>query len=400
MNVLVLVHRPLYPPVYGYSRVIVDTYSALAEEGHSVYIISIIPKKRIGRKDLNGVYYVELNEPIPVFVRLATTRILLRISRGELLCYHLSWLSRAYASQNIVESIINIVAEYMKKPDVIIAETIYPGLLAEKLSRKFLTKHIIRIHNIEAGYISSLTRLFKKRSFKIVSSLERKVLRAAYKVYALSYRDSISVRDLYDVNAAYIPPILITKRSHQSRILEKLDLEKHSYYLYVASPHKPNILFLKKVLNCCRNIWRYGYKLVVGGSISPIAERILHKKGRGEAIIAGLLSKEDLTTLIMNAYAFIAPHHGYGVPIKLVEAIQLGVPVITTTNALYTIKGLRHGENVYAVNSIDYLCKAMDILARDNSIYSNIKKGIEEIAKVLNYKRLIKMFIKELSSTL
>ncbi len=202
-----LTHRPLYPPVYGYSRVITDTYSAIVSQGHRVCVVSIVPKRRVGKENFNEINYVELNEPLDVFTKLAITRALLRISRGELLFYHLSWLTKAYASQNIIESVRNIVRKYLGDPDIIIAETIYPGFLAEKLAEKMGVKHVIRIHNIEVQYISSLTKLFKRKAIEMIGSLETNILSKAYKVYALSYKDSLTLKKLYGIDAIYTTSI-------------------------------------------------------------------------------------------------------------------------------------------------------------------------------------------------
>ena len=398
MNILVLTHRPLYPPVYGYSRVITDTYSAIVSQGHRVCAVSIVPKRRVGKENFNEINYVELNEPLDVFTKLAITRALLRISRGELLFYHLSWLTKAYASQNIIESVRNIVRKYLGDPDIIIAETIYPGFLAEKLAEKMGVKHVIRIHNIEVQYISSLTKLFKRKAIEMIGSLETNILSKAYKVYALSYKDSLTLKKLYGIDAIYIPPVLIIEEPYREEILKKFDIERNNYYLFIASPHKPNILFLKKIMECWRNLRIRGYKLVVGGSISPIAKRLLNKYYNKDIIVTGLLSKEEVISLTKNAYVYLAPHHGHGVPIKLVEALQLGVPAITTANALESIRGLKDKVNVYAINDIDKLCEAMEVMAMDKTLHDNISKSVEKISKTLDYKKLTKIFIRELSS--
>ena len=398
LKILVLTHRPLYPPIYGYSRVIIDTYSAIAEKNHQVCIISITPKKKGLSMDFNGVKYIILREPFNTFLKLGTTRVLLRLSKGELLFYHLLLLTREYASKKITHSIMKITKEYLGKPDIIVAETIYPGLLAEKLAKKIGAKYIVRIHNIEAFYISSMTRYFKKTAKNTISTLEERILNKANRVYALSYIDSITIQKLYNINAVYMPPIIIIEENEQKEILEKLGVKKNRYYLFIASPHKPNIFFLKKIIECWRNLRIQGYKLVIGGSISPIAERLLSRHNRDNIVVTGLLSREAISTLIKNAYAYIAPHHGSGVPIKLVEALQLGAPSITTANALQTIKGLKNKDNIYAINELNELCQAIKTLAKDENLYKKIKKGAKEFSKNLDYRKITDKFIKELLS--
>ncbi|WFO74806.1 glycosyltransferase family 4 protein [Desulfurococcaceae archaeon MEX13E-LK6-19] len=399
MNILVLTHRPLYPPVYGYSRVITDTYMAIADKGHRVCIVSIVPKKKVGQKNLDGLDYIELNEPLKVFLKLAITRTLLRLGKGEFLFYHLLWLAKTYASQEVVENTIKIAREHLGEPDVVVAETIYPGFLAEKVAEKLGVKHVVRIHNIEAQYISSLVKLLKKKAVKTIGLLEESVLKKACKIYALSYNDFLTVKTLYgNINAVYIPPILISRTPMQEDVLEKIGIEKNNYYFYIASPHKPNIFFLKKILECWIHIREHGYKLVIGGSISPIARKLLDKYTTKEnnIVIAGLLSREEVTAITKNAYVCIAPHHGHGVPIKLVEALQLGVPVITTVNALNTLKGLKNKYNIYAIDNVNELCEAITLLMHDKELYNKIKYGAVEFSKELDHDKLASLFINEI----
>ena len=170
--------------------------------------------------------------------------------------------------------------------------------------------------------------------------------------------------------------------------------------MFISSPHKPNIFFLKKIIECWRKININKYKLVIGGSISPIAKRLLNKYYNKDIIVTGLLSKEEVIALTKNTYVCLAPHHGHGVPIKLVEALQLGVPAITTINALQSIKGLKDKDNVYTINNIDELCKAIEILAINKTLYVNIKEGVDRFSRNLNYRKITKMFINELASVI
>lgn len=391
-----LTHRPLYPPVYGYSRVIVDTYTVLASRGCRVCIVSVTARGRRHYRLADKVDYVELSEPAQAFVKLALTRVFLRLTKGELLFKHLVWLAKEYSSEKIVESIASVSEEYLGRPDIVITETIYPGFLAEKLANKFGTKYVVRIHNIEALYISSLTRVLRRRALSRIRFLEEHVLGRAGKVYALSYKDSFIVKEFYGVQAIYIPPIIKVGRHDQERVLRKLGVKENSYYLFIASPHKPNIVFLKKIIECWRNIGSNKYKLVIGGSISPVARKLL-KNGIKGIVVAGFLSKDEVATLVKNSYVCLAPHHGHGVPIKLVEALLLGTPSITTANALETIRGLKHGYNIYAVENIGEICRAIRELMVNNSLYQDIKSGVAEFSRLLDPEELAHMFINELS---
>ncbi|MEM4620550.1 MAG: hypothetical protein QW607_10095 [Desulfurococcaceae archaeon] len=83
IKTLVILHRPIYPPLYKYSKLILDTYIALSKLGVDTYILSINPRSnRI--IEIDNVIYREISKPKFVFMKLSTTRLLLRISGNEL----------------------------------------------------------------------------------------------------------------------------------------------------------------------------------------------------------------------------------------------------------------------------------------------------------------------------
>ncbi|MET1159997.1 MAG: glycosyltransferase family 4 protein [Thermoprotei archaeon] len=399
MRILVLTHRPVYPPLSGYSKVIIDTYRSIAEENR-VMIITITPRRKTVRiTNIDGVRYVEVPEPKQVFAKLLFTRAVLRISNGELISHHLKKLAETYGDKSFSYILASLIDAILGEPNIIVSETIYPALLGKSLAEYYGIPHIIRTHNIESLYIGSLVRIFKNKTRRNIEELERRVLADADKILTISLRDNILIRKLYGIhNSIYIPPILIVKEPPNSKqIIRKYGLEEHKYFLYIASPHKPNVIFLREILRCKNALKDLGYKIVIGGSISPIAEKYI-REGESDVVgVAGILSEAEKAGLIKKSYAVLAPHHGYGISIKLVEALALGVPVITTKNSLSTLKGLVKNKNVYVINSIDEICNSMIKLVRDKELYNTILEGARDMSRALDYRQLAKQMLLSLS---
>lgn len=404
MKIAVLTHRPLYPVVTGYSRAIIDTYISVAGIGHDVLIVAITPRVRARKVHVNSLLYLELFETRNVFLKLMPMRILLRLCGDELLFYHLLLLSKAYSEDNVVANVAKYIEEYLGEPDVIVSESLYPSLLSMNLSRVFSVPLVVRMHNIESLYVKSLTHIFKKKAYELISAFEKRIVKNVNRVITLSYEDKRLLEAMYGVNAIHLPPILLLGDSVPfDRLAELYGLEENRYFAYIASPHKPNILFLKYLLTCWSNIKRYlakyGYKLVIGGSISPYALKLIQRYGLAKdntIVVTGLLSRGEVRSLLEKAYACIAPHHGHGIPIKLVEALKLGVPTITTTNALNSLTGLKNKYNVYAVEDIHKLCKAILTLVSNKQLYENIRSNAIIISEKLNAINLAKHYVEVL----
>jgi len=335
-------------------------------------------------------------------MKLSTTRLLLRISGNELFFMHLLNLLKNYSADSIVNNVDKIVTSDFGKPDIIISETIYPSALAQSLSKKYSSPLIIRTHNIESEYVSSLSRVLSSFSHKFISKVERKALATASRIITISSYDTIYVKEHYGLtNVNYIPPIVIVEKPVDSdKYLLKHGLIKNKFFIYVASPHKPNIDFLKNILKCNSILKKHGYKLVISGSISNIATKYVEKMGLENTVVTGILPSDELYGLISNSYVSLTPHHGTGVPIKLVEALALKTPVITTHNALKTINGLKHCENIYAVESISKICYAIEEVIVNKEIYSKIQSNVEKISKTLDYRILAEKYLATIKNVL
>lgn len=134
---------------------------------------------------------------------------------------------------------------------------------------------------------------------------------------------------------------------------------------------------------CLKSI---GFKLVICGSISNIANKLIEKKKLSNIVVTGIVTNEELYSLIKHSYASLAPHHGSGIPIKLLEPLTIGTPVVSTWNTLTSLDNLKHCENIYAVKNINEICSALHELIVNKELYCRILENTRRVSQVLNYR--------------
>ncbi|MEY3236831.1 MAG: hypothetical protein RI883_932 [Bacteroidota bacterium] len=96
---------------------------------------------------------------------------------------------------------------------------------------------------------------------------------------------------------------------------------------------------------------------------------------------------EDIRTTYCRGRIFIAPMMiGTGMQNKLLEAMALGIPCITTSLANNAINAI-HLETIYVANTVDEFLEAIEILTSNSEIYQRIaQQGRDFVLKNYNWK--------------
>ncbi len=96
----------------------------------------------------------------------------------------------------------------------------------------------------------------------------------------------------------------------------------------------------------------------------------------------------DIRTTYCRGRIFIAPMMiGTGMQNKLLEAMALGVPCITTSLANNAIKAI-HRESIYVANTVIEFQEAIEILTTNNELYQRIaQQGKEFVLKNYNWEK-------------
>lgn len=186
---------------------------------------------------------------------------------------------------------------------------------------EFLPKHITR-------YYKKYFPLFAKKATRIVtvSNFSKEDIIQQYKI------DSSKIDVVYNgINQRFKP---IEKKEKQK---VKAEYTKgKSFFIYVGSlnPRK-NVENTLKAFDQYKELTKNDYKFVIVGeklwsnqSIENCYNSLTHKK---DVIFTGRLFNEELGQLLASAEAllYISYFEGFGIPV--IEAMQCGIPVITST---------------------------------------------------------------------
>jgi glycosyltransferase involved in cell wall biosynthesis len=153
------------------------------------------------------------------------------------------------------------------------------------------------------------------------------------------------------------------------------------YFLFVGGVHpRKNLLNLLKAFSLFKKWQKSNMKLLVAGRMAWQYEDLLEKiktyKYRDDLILLGALDEAQLTRVTASAYALVYPSffEGFGMPI--LEAMQSGVPVITSNTSSMPEVGVDAA--LYAdPNDPDAIAQQMLLLYKDEKLRNfQIEKGL------------------------
>ena len=137
------------------------------------------------------------------------------------------------------------------------------------------------------------------------------------------------------------------------------------FFLYSGAIHpRKNLLNLLKGFSLFKKRLKSNFKLVIAGRLAWKYESFLKDletyKYRHDVILTGYLPEEELVSLTASAYALVYPSlfEGFGVPV--LEAMQSGVPVITSASS------------------------AMEEIAGDAALYADVTTPFDIGEKMMN----------------
>ena len=158
------------------------------------------------------------------------------------------------------------------------------------------------------------------------------------------------------------------------------------YFICTGGIHpRKNLLNLLKAFSLFKKWQHSNMKMVVAGRLAwqydDIVEKLKSYKYRNDVVLTGYLPDEELARLTASAYAMVYPSffEGFGLPI--VEAMQSGVPVITSNTSSMPETG--GDAALYAdPNDPDAIAKHMLSLYRDETFrHKLVEAGQEQAAK-------------------
>lgn len=139
------------------------------------------------------------------------------------------------------------------------------------------------------------------------------------------------------IRVVYNPIILASSSSDFERLSKRFSIERKNYFYTISSllPHK-NTEVLVKLMGLIKHkqLKNVPNKLVISGigklNGSSLERLICDLNLRDQIVFTGFVTEEEKRSLMENCCCFLFPSlfEGFGMP--AVEALMLGVPVITT----------------------------------------------------------------------
>ena len=235
-------------------------------------------------------------------------------------------------------------------------------------------KNVTTIHDIQAYHYPEFFSKLENIWFKL--GWQRAILCSDKIVAITDYTKNDLMNNFKHKNnivTIYNPVVLNdTEMEDFNEIKKKYNIKEKEYYYTVSSMHKhKNLITLIKMLKYIKeNKCNVPDKLVISGVGGPNKEKLIETikemKVEDNIIITNFVSNSERNALIKNSNAFLFPSifEGFGMP--PIEAMNLGVNVITTN---YTsIPEVTKGKCNYVLDAF------------------NEKEWVKEVEKVQNKK--------------
>jgi len=342
VNALIIANKMVFPALDGGSLAMHSLCQILTCQNYNIDLVAISKNNSIKT----------LKKPIISNYNKNTKQILFQKNmRFNFLLFFKSILQKkAYQAYRFYDlEIKNFIQDLIdkKKYKIIIFESIFTTIYLDELQIKTPTKKIFRAHNIEHKIWEELARnqKIKKLAFlwfaKQIKIMENTMPKNIDYIFTLSNKDANYFHKIFPQKTHNIP--VTFKIEYQ-----KVPKIKNSIFHLGAMDWAPNIegvnWFLTKVKPLLN--MKSGVKIYIAGKNMP------SKYFKYKNILIESSVKNAKTYIQDKEILFVPLFSGSGIRVKILEAMSLGIPVVSTTKGA---EGIPYTNN-------------QDILISDNAI--------------------------------
>lgn len=391
MKIVFLCNQFPFPPLSGMKNKILTFAKYLKKEGDKLYLFSLTPPDRSEFKN-------EIFEEIKIAKNISW------ISK-------IIWCFKGFFKKPIQISIYNnppTIKEFRNfiksiKPDVLFIDYIRSGDYAfninlpkiinyddpQSLKLKRMEKFLKEIENPFGEGIGFLPKFLKRI---ILLNFFKKII-LKYEIYTLkryeretskyytfiltnSVEDANYLRKNKVKNIEFFPP-LIDKEFYQFENLPKKDVitfvGKMDY-----SPNPDAVLyFLKEIFPEIEENYKYPFEFRIIGANTP---DWMFKLSNEKIKVLGEV--KDVRPYLKESKVFVAPlRFGTGIKVKIIEAMALGVPVVTTSVGVQGMK-VKNGYHLFIADKpkefAKYVIELIENETLRNKLTENAKKYVFE----------------------
>lgn len=213
--------------------------------------------------------------------------------------------------------------------DLVLLDSLFAAALIPKLKQEFKARFVIRAHNVEHEIWrtlakeekSKLKRRYLTTLYQTLKKEEAQILNAADQIWAMSEADVELMKKKDIITPIHYIPVAIEIPDVHSDL-------KHTTCFHLGSMNwQPNIEAVNYLFD---HLWRTSSALPPLQIAGSHSEYLLNTTLPNNVSIIGKVP--DVNRFMQSAGILVSPiQSGSGIRIKLLEALALGVPCITTS---------------------------------------------------------------------
>lgn len=247
------------------------------------------------------------------------------------------------------------------------------------------------------------------------SKKERKVMRIGIKntckwakrIICVSNNTKNDLKNYYDISEKKMRVIyeglnapILTEDHYDTILLQRTGLERGKYLFFVGRLEgRKNIVNILKAFEILKTHFRLPYKLVLAGKPgfgwNEIQEELENHEYKNDILVTGFITEKEKWSFFKNAAVFIFPtlYEGFGLPV--LEAQQIGVPVVTSNHSSLKEIALDSALLVDPNNPAEIAKNSFELISNIEKRKEIIEKGFEN-AKRFSWNRCAKLMSKVL----
>lgn len=347
-RILIISHKPPYPPVDG-GCFAMAKFDELMRNWNSdlIYFSLSTPKHPFHPNDLPSTYSLNKNY-FNEYVNTSKTGI----SFSRFLMGASFRVSRFY-NQEIARKLIQIIKS--NAVELVIFESIYSAVYQTVIKAQTHVKTVIRVHNIEHQIWNDYSTLensnLKKEAYRVenkrLKQFEESCMAESNGLIFISELDLSWAKNNWKIPNSICIPVQI------SSIPNNREYHQNEMKLghIGAMDWKPNVDGIKKFVQEVYPVLKTKFPNIslhlAGKSMPPefISDEDLSIHVHGQV--------SDSSKFLKSLDVLVVPiESGSGIRIKILEAMALGIPVISTTTGIAGIPAVNHQSFIRA-NTVD-----------------------------------------------
>ena len=271
--------------------------------------------------------------------------------------------------------------------------TIKPDLLIQPYGFCSETTSIPQLLVLHDLAFKHFPQFIPKHHLYYYRAFTQRFLNKAKKILTVSEFSKNDIINQYGISPEKIAVVYSAAKNcfHRIELAEQQKIKNKyadgkEYFLFTGGIHpRKNLMNLLKAFSLFKKWQRSNMKLLVAGRLAwqydTVLEKLKSYKYKDDVVLLNYLSEETLAKITASAYAMVFPSlfEGFGVPV--IEAMQCGIPVITSNTS--SLPEIGADAALYAdPTDPESIAKQMLDLYKDETLRSKItQEGLQHAMK-------------------